>query len=161
MTMGDMASGAGADAEQAVGIGVVEGMAAGPGGPAGGVGSGAPDAGAPGAGAPGAGAPGGVAVSGAGAEQVRTPGAAGGTLRPLELLHGVEMAVTVELGRTRVAMRDLLAMRAGSIIELDRAAGGPVDVVVNGTLLARGEVVVVDDELGVRITEVVTSAEER
>lgn len=80
--------------------------------------------------------------------------------RPLELLHGVEMAVTVELGRTRVLMRDLLGLRAGSIVELDRPAGGPVDVVVNGTLLARGEVVVVDDELGVRITEVVGNAEE-
>lgn len=79
--------------------------------------------------------------------------------RPLELLHGVEMAVTVELGRTRVLMRDLLGLRAGSIVELDRQAGGPVDVVVNGTLLARGEVVVVDDELGVRITEVVGNAE--
>jgi flagellar motor switch protein FliN/FliY len=79
--------------------------------------------------------------------------------RPLDLLHGVEMAVTVELGHTRVLMRDLLGLRAGSIVELDRQAGGPVDVVVNGTLLARGEVVVVDDELGVRITEVVGNAE--
>lgn len=87
-------------------------------------------------------------------------GVGGGLSRPLELLHGVEMAVTVELGRTRVLMRDLLSLRAGSIVELDRAAGGPVDVVVNGTLLARGEVVVVDDELGVRITEVVGSAED-
>ena len=92
----------------------------------------------------------------------RDPGdGAGPAIRPLELLHGVEMAVTVELGRTRVAMRDLLSLRAGSIVELDRPAGGPVDVVVNGTLLARGEVVVVDDELGVRITEVVGTAEDR
>lgn len=88
-----------------------------------------------------------------------TPG--GTTLRPLELLHGVEMAVTVELGRTRILMRDLLGLRAGSIVELDRPAGGPVDVVVNGTLLARGEVVVVDDELGVRITEVVSAGGDR
>ena len=87
------------------------------------------------------------------------PVAAGAVARPLELLHGVEMAVTVELGRTRVLMRDLLGLRAGSIVELDRQAGGPVDVVVNGTLLARGEVVVVDDELGVRITEVMGNAE--
>ncbi len=94
----------------------------------------------------------------------RDPGdgsGAGAAIRPLELLHGVEMAVTVELGRTRVAMRELLGLRAGSIVELDRPAGGPVDVVVNGTLLARGEVVVVDDELGVRITEVVGTAEDR
>lgn len=78
----------------------------------------------------------------------------------MELLHSVEMAVTVELGHTRMMMRDLLNLRAGSIVELDRPAGGPVDIVVNGTLLARGEVVVVDDELGVRITEVVGPAGE-
>lgn len=76
-------------------------------------------------------------------------------VRSLAMLHGVEMSVTVELGRARLLMRDLLALRAGSIVELDRAAGSPVDVMVNGTLLARGEVVVVDDELGVRITEIV------
>ena len=75
--------------------------------------------------------------------------------RSLALLHGVEMSVTVELGRTRMLMRDLLALRAGSIVELDRAAGSPVDVMVNGTALARGEVVVIDDELGVRITQIV------
>lgn len=90
---------------------------------------------------------------------VASPSGAG-FARPLDLLHGVEMAVTVELGRTRVLMRDLLGLRAGSIVELDRPAGGPVDVVVNGTLLARGEVVVVDDELGVRITEVVGTNED-
>jgi flagellar motor switch protein FliN/FliY len=75
-----------------------------------------------------------------------------GKPRSIELLQGVEMSVTVELGRTRMVMRDLLGLRAGSVVELDRPAGSPVDVLVNGTLLARGEVVVVDDELGVRIT---------
>ncbi len=79
------------------------------------------------------------------------PGRAG---RPLDLLHNVEMSVTVELGRTRMLMRDLLELRPGGIVELDRSAGAPVDLLVNGTLLARGEVVVVDDELGVRITEI-------
>lgn len=80
--------------------------------------------------------------------------------RPLELLHGVEMSVSVELGRTRMFMRDLLGLRAGGIVELDRAAGSPVDLLVNGTLLARGEVVVVEDELGVRITEIVGQSTE-
>jgi len=109
--------------------------------------------------APGAGV--GVAAGTAGAGANATAGRAeANAARPLDLLHGVEMAVTVELGRTRVLVRDLLGLRAGSIIELDRPAGGPVDVVVNGTLLARGEVVVVDDELGVRITEVVGRDEE-
>lgn len=78
---------------------------------------------------------------------------------PLELLHDVEMAVTVELGRTRMLLRDVLALGAGSVIELDRAAGSPVDLFVNGTLIARGEVVVVDEEFGVRITEVVRAGD--
>jgi len=79
--------------------------------------------------------------------------------RSIELLQGVEMSVTVELGRTRLLMRDLLGLRAGSVVELDRPAGSPVDILVNGTLLARGEVVVVDDELGVRITEIAGGAD--
>ncbi len=86
---------------------------------------------------------------------------ASAALRPLDLLHKVEMAVTVELGRTRILVRDLLRLQVGSIVELDRPVGGSVDVMVNGTLLARGEVVVVDDELGVRITEVVSSSGDR
>lgn len=75
----------------------------------------------------------------------------------LDLLHGVEMQVTVELGRARMTVRELLSLRAGSVIELDRAAGSPADVLVNGRLIARGEVVVVDENFGVRITEIVPS----
>ena len=74
---------------------------------------------------------------------------------PLEVLSDVELAVTVELGRTRMLLRDVLDLVPGSVIELDRAAGSPVDLLVNGTLIARGEVVVIDEEYGVRITEVV------
>jgi flagellar motor switch protein FliN/FliY len=73
----------------------------------------------------------------------------------IELLHEVEMGVTVELGRTRMLVRDILDLSPGSVIELDRAAGAPIDVLVNGTLIARGEVVVIDEEFGIRITEVV------
>lgn len=79
------------------------------------------------------------------------------TSRPLDLLHDVEMAVSVELGRTRMTVRELLALSPGAVVELDRAAGSPVDVFVNATLVARGEVVVVDDEFAVRITEIVSS----
>lgn len=75
--------------------------------------------------------------------------------RPIDLLYNVDMAVTVELGRTRMTMRDLLGLRPGRVIELDRSARAPVDILVNNTLLARGEVVVVDEELGVRVTEIV------
>ncbi|HHC08795.1 MAG TPA: flagellar motor switch protein FliN [Actinobacteria bacterium] len=66
------------------------------------------------------------------------------------------MEVTVELGRAELRVRELLSLVEGSIVELDRPADSEVAVYVNGTLVARGEVVVVDDELGVRITEVVS-----
>jgi flagellar motor switch protein FliN/FliY len=75
------------------------------------------------------------------------------------MLADVEMHVTAELGRTRMNVAELLALGAGSVIELDRAAGSPIDLLVNGTLIARGEVVVVDEEYGVRLTEIVGSTE--
>ena len=74
--------------------------------------------------------------------------------RGLELLHGVEMEVTVELGRTRMAVRELLALSPGAVLALDRAAGSPADLLVNGRLIARGEVVVVDEDFGLRVTEI-------
>jgi flagellar motor switch protein FliN/FliY len=77
-------------------------------------------------------------------------------VRRMRLLSDVEMGVTVELGRTRMTVRHLLALAPGTIVELDKAAGSPVDVLVNGTLMARGEVVVIDEEFAVRISEIVT-----
>lgn len=77
----------------------------------------------------------------------------------LEVLHDVTLGVTAELGRARMLVRDVLGLAPGSVIELDRAAGSPVDVLVNGTLIARGEVVVIDEEFGIRITEVIGYAE--
>ena len=79
----------------------------------------------------------------------------------LDLLHDVEMEVTAELGRTRMSVRDLLSMIPGTVIELDRAAGGPADLLVNGRLIARGEVVVIDENFGIRITEIVPPTTER
>ena len=76
----------------------------------------------------------------------------------LDLLRGVEMDATAELGRTRMTVNDLLALRAGAVVELDRIAGGPADLLVNGRLIARGEVVVVDENYAIRITQVVTDA---
>ncbi len=75
--------------------------------------------------------------------------------RGIEMLHGVAMEVTVELGRTRMAVRDLLALAPGAVLELDRAAGSPADLLVNGRLIARGEVVVVDEDFGLRVTEII------
>ena len=77
----------------------------------------------------------------------------------IELLHGVVMDVTVELGRTRMSVRDLLDLTPGTVLELDRAAGSPADLLVNGRLIARGEVVVVDEDFGLRVTEIITNAE--
>jgi flagellar motor switch protein FliN len=82
-------------------------------------------------------------------------GGGGGSSYPLQLLHDVEMDVTVELGRTRMTVRSILGLSPGAVIELDRAAGAPVDLLVNGTLIGRGEVVVIDEEFGVRISEII------
>ena len=81
-----------------------------------------------------------------------------GRRRGIEMLHGVDMEVTVEIGRARMTVRELLDLAPGAVLELDRAAGSPADLLVNGRLIARGEVVVVDEDFGLRITEIVTDA---
>jgi len=73
----------------------------------------------------------------------------------LSLLKGVGLKVTVELGRTRMKIADILALSAGSVVELQKLASEPVDILVNDTLFARGEVVVVDDHFAVKLTELV------
>jgi flagellar motor switch protein FliN/FliY len=70
------------------------------------------------------------------------------------VLADVEMGVTAELGRCRMSVRELLSITPGAVIDLDRPAGAPVDVLVNGKLIARGEVVVIDEEFGIRISEI-------
>lgn len=74
--------------------------------------------------------------------------------RDLRLLADIRVEVTVEMGRVRLPLRDLLRLAPGAVLELDRAAGDGVDVLVNGTPVARGEVFVVDGDFGVRITEI-------
>jgi flagellar motor switch protein FliN/FliY len=78
----------------------------------------------------------------------------------LDLLRHVAMEVTVEIGRTRMTVQELLSLHPGEVVELDRAASAPADLLVNGTLIARGEVVVVDEDFGLRISEIVTDAAE-
>lgn len=75
--------------------------------------------------------------------------------RDLRLLADVQVELAVELGRVKLPLRELLALGPGAVLELDRAADAPVDVLVNGCLVARGEVVVIDGEFGVRVTAVV------
>jgi len=74
----------------------------------------------------------------------------------IDLLMDVSLRVSVELGRATLSVRDALNMAPGNVVELDKLAGDPVDVLVNGRLIAKGEVVVVDDQFGVRITEIVS-----
>jgi flagellar motor switch protein FliN/FliY len=76
----------------------------------------------------------------------------------IDLLLDVTLQVTVELGRARMKIGEILGLRNGSVIELDRLAGEPADILINGTLIAKGEVVVVDEKFGVRIIEVVSRA---
>lgn len=73
----------------------------------------------------------------------------------MRILHDVELVLTAEIGHTRLPMRQVLDLVPGTVLELDRAAGSPADVMVNGRLVARGEVVVVDEDYGIRITELV------
>ncbi len=91
--------------------------------------------------------------------QVNLP-AARGQGGSLDLLRHVAMEVTVEIGRTRMTVQELLSLHPGEVVELDRAASAPADLLVNGTLSARGEVVVVDEDFGLRISEIVSDAAE-
>jgi flagellar motor switch protein FliN/FliY len=75
--------------------------------------------------------------------------------RDLSLLADIPVEVAVEIGRLRMPLRDLLSLEPGAVLELDRPADAPVDVLVNGRLVARGEVVVIDGEFGVRVTDLV------
>lgn len=79
--------------------------------------------------------------------------------RGLEMILDIPLDVTVELGRVRMLIKDVLELSSGSIIELDRVAGEPVDLLVNGRLVAKGEVVVIEDNFGIRITEIISPAE--
>ena len=71
----------------------------------------------------------------------------------------VPVAISMEIGRTNINIRNLLQLNQGSIVELDRLAGEPLDVLVNGTLIARGEVVVINEKFGIRLTDVISPAE--
>ncbi len=79
--------------------------------------------------------------------------------RGIELIIDIPLEVTVELGRMRMLIKDILELTSGSIVELDRVAGEPVDLLVNGRLVAKGEVVVIEDNFGIRITEIVSPAD--
>ena len=77
----------------------------------------------------------------------------------MDMILDIPVSVTVEIGRTKMTIRNLLQLNQGGIVPLDRLAGDPLDVLVNGTLVAHGEVVVVNDKFGVRLTDIVSKAE--
>ncbi len=79
--------------------------------------------------------------------------------RRLDVLLDVPLDVTVELGRSRMSIQELLALSPGSVVELDKIAGEPLDIVVNDRLIARGEAVVINDKFGIRITDIISKSE--
>ena len=91
--------------------------------------------------------------------QKLVPGNAGETSQDLDLILDIPVTLTVELGRTKIPIKHILQLAQGSVIELDALAGEPMDVLVNGYLIAQGEVVVVNDKFGIRLTDIVTPSE--
>jgi flagellar motor switch protein FliN/FliY len=77
----------------------------------------------------------------------------------LDVILDIPVTIAMEIGRTQLSIRNLLQLNQGSIVELDRLAGEPMDVLVNGTLVAHGEVVVVNDKFGIRLTDVISPAD--
>ncbi|MBA2077202.1 flagellar motor switch protein FliN [Rhodanobacter sp. PCA2] len=92
-------------------------------------------------------------------DSLRGGGAAAAAEVNLDMILDVPVTLAMEVGRTRISIRNLLQLNQGSVVELDRAAGEPLDVFVNGTLVAHGEVVVINEKFGIRLTDVISPAE--
>lgn len=92
-------------------------------------------------------------------EQFSAAGGQAGMANNLEMILDIPVNLTVELGRTKIAIRSLLQLAQGSVVELDGLAGEPMNVLVNGCLIAQGEVVVVNDKFGIRLTDIISPAE--
>ena len=86
-------------------------------------------------------------------------GTGGGMMNELVMILDIPVQITVELGRTKITIKNLLQLAHGSVVELEAMAGEPMDVLVNGTLIAQGEVVVVNDKFGIRLTDIITPSE--
>jgi flagellar motor switch protein FliN/FliY len=87
------------------------------------------------------------------------PTASAGAGNDINMILDIPVQLTVELGRTRIPIKNILQLAQGSVVELDAMAGEPMDVLVNGFLIAQGEVVVVNDKFGIRLTDIVTPSE--
>ena len=88
-----------------------------------------------------------------------SPDSGSSQARELEMIMDIPVKLTVELGRTKLTIKQLLELAQGSVIELEGLAGEPMDILINGYLIAQGEVVVIEDKYGIRITEIVTPSE--
>lgn len=86
-------------------------------------------------------------------------GQGNGIMNELDMILDIPVQIAVELGRTKITIKNLLQLAHGSVVELDALAGEPMDVLVNGTLIAQGEVVVVNDKFGIRLTDIITPSE--
>jgi len=86
-------------------------------------------------------------------------GMAGAEEGNLDMILDIPVTLSVEIGRTKISIRNLLKLNQGSVVELTRLAGEPMDIFVNGTLIAHGEVVVVNEKFGIRLTDVISAAE--
>ena len=91
--------------------------------------------------------------------QAGTTGAAAGGDINLDVVLDIPVTLSMEVGRSRISIRNLLQLNQGSVVELERATGEPLDVYVNGTLVAHGEVVVINEKFGIRLTDVISPAE--
>ncbi len=92
-------------------------------------------------------------------QQLAPAAARAGTPNDIDMILDIPVQLTVELGRTKLAIKNLLQLAQGSVVELDGLAGEPMDVLVNGFLIAQGEVVVVNDKFGIRLTDIITPSE--
>lgn len=92
-------------------------------------------------------------------EELKSDGKKNTTNPDLDVILDIPVTISMEVGRTSITIRNLLQLNQGSVIELDRLAGEPLDVLVNGTLIAHGEVVVVNEKFGIRMTDVISPAE--
>ncbi|CAN0617312.1 flagellar motor switch protein FliN/FliY [Burkholderia multivorans] len=98
-------------------------------------------------------------IASAGVFQPLSKAASTSTHNDIDMILDIPVKMTVELGRTKIAIRNLLQLAQGSVVELDGLAGEPMDVLVNGCLIAQGEVVVVNDKFGIRLTDIITPSE--
>ncbi|MDT0593817.1 flagellar motor switch protein FliN [Glaciecola petra] len=98
-------------------------------------------------------------VQSAGLDELTEAPMAAGEDKKLDTILDIPVTISMEVGRTNISIRNLLQLNQGSVVELDRVAGEPLDVLVNGTLIAHGEVVVINDKFGIRLTDVISQVE--